>query len=49
VAEASDVGFDPPLAVEDEGLRGVGGDLQAGELPDEVFCPGGDGVEVALE
>jgi hypothetical protein len=37
------------LAVEDQGLgRVVGGD-QAGELPDQVLGPGGDGVEVGLE
>jgi hypothetical protein len=49
VAEASDVGFDPALAVEDEGLRGIGGDLESGELSDQLFGPGGDGGEVALE
>jgi hypothetical protein len=49
VAEAPDVGFDPALAVEDERLRGGRGDLEAGELPDELLGPGGDGVEVALE
>jgi hypothetical protein len=49
VAEAPDVGFDPALAVEDEGLRGIGGDVEAGELADELFGPGGDGSEVALE
>ena len=49
MAEAPNVGVDPALAVEDEGLRGVGGDLEAGELPDELLGPGGDGGKVALE
>ena len=47
--EAPDVGVDPLLAVEDESLRGVRGEFEAGELGDELLGPGGDGGEVALE
>lgn len=49
MAEAADVGFDPALAIEDEGLCGVGRDLEAGELADQLLGPGGDDGEVALE
>jgi len=37
------------LAVEDEGLGRLAGGDEAGELPDELFRPGGDRVEVGLE
>ena len=49
MAEAPDVGIDPALTVEDEGFRGVGGDLETGEFSDELLGSAGDGGEVALE
>ena len=50
VAEAAEVGVDPLLAVEDEGPgRVVRRDGEAGELPDELFRPGRDHVELRLQ